>query len=150
MFNKKEYYIVYCDAHFYNVNDPPGLGKFQILKELEALEGMDNVIIIIHDFDNNLGHITYDKISLDFDLLEKHLLKVNPNFKFYTNTLKSCDIVTKKQVVENKIEGLEPDFETLENLDYAWKEPRLTYRGFLYCFPKELHIEGLTKWGKIV
>src|SRR3989304_8016475 len=84
--------FIYLDAHFYDPNLPKGKGKFVILDELKSLQGLD-CIIAIHDFDNNLGHIRYDGISLDMDLVKPELKKINPNFNFYTNTLDSCDIV---------------------------------------------------------
>jgi hypothetical protein len=140
----KKYVMMYCDAHFFNPKDPPKKGKFQILKELKKLKNMDNVIIIIHDFKNGLGGITYDGIDLNFELLKKDLLNVNPNFVFYTNELGSCSPVTLnyKDITNS---GLHLDEETINNLEYAWKEPKLTYRGILYCLPKEVKIDGLRK-----
>ena len=141
------------DAHFYDPKMPKGKGKFVILKELKAMKGWNNCIIIIHDFANGLGAINYDGIDLDFDLLEKDLKKVNPNFHYYTNTLKGCDIVkNNKEDIEKA--GLPYDEEVKGNLEYAWREPRLTYRGILYCLPKSLNKNelkelGLRKWGKI-
>ena len=140
--NRNDFIIFYLDAHFYD----PQLQKkdrFVVLKELKALKNFRNAIIVVHDFDNNLGHITYDGQPLNLELMKKDLLNINPNFKFYTNELGSCDIVTKKEVINNKIEGLEPDFETLDNLDYLWQTPRLTYRGLLYCLPSEINVNGL-------
>ncbi len=90
-FIKEGTIMFYLDAHFY---DPKAKNKWVVLEELKALKGFKNCIIIIHDFDNNLGHINYDGQPLNFDLVKKDLLKVNPKFKFYTNELKSCDTVT--------------------------------------------------------
>jgi len=70
------------------------------------------------------------------NLLKKDLLKINSKFKFYTNELSSCDI-KKINEAENEDEK--------DNLEYAWSEPRLTYRGILYCLPKEVKIDGLKK-----
>ncbi|MDD2756981.1 MAG: hypothetical protein PHS80_15820 [Methanothrix sp.] len=133
--------IFYLDAHFYDPELPKNK-KFVVLDELKALKGQKNAIIIIHDFDNNLGHITYDGQPLDFELLKKDLLNINPNFKFYTNELSSCNPVTLnyKDIIDS---GLNLDAETLDNLEYAWSCPRLTYRGILYCLPKEVKIDGL-------
>lgn len=125
--------IIYLDAHFYDPKKPKGKGKFVVLNELRALKGRD-CILVIHDFDNNLGHITYDGISLDMKLLKKDLLKINPNFKFYTNELSSCDIM---KISETK------DKEMIKNLKYTWSKPEKTYRGILYCLPKKVNIEGL-------
>lgn len=141
-----KYVIFYLDAHFYDKKRPKGKGKFVVLDELKALKGLKNAIIIIHDFDNNLGHITYDEISLDMKLVKKDLLKVNPNFKFYTNELSSCDIMTIREVrklwQEEKITDQEYD-DMLENLKYTWSKPEKAYRGILYCLPKKVKIEGL-------
>ena len=140
---REDYVIFYLDAHFYDTQLKPE-NRFVVLRELKALKDFDKAIIIIHDFDNNLGHITYDGQPLNLELLKEDLLNINPNFKFYTNELESCQIVKKEEVIKG-IEGLEPDFETLENLDYAWSTPRLTYRGLLYCSPDKILVKGL-KW----
>lgn len=136
--NQKEKYIIYLDAHFYDKKRPKGKGKFVVLDELKQLKNMNNVILIIHDFDNNLGHITYDNISLDLKLLKKDLLKVNPNFKFYTNELSSCDIISLQEEVDNG-----KDIDRYNNLKYAWSKPDKTYRGILYCVPKKINVKGL-------
>lgn len=130
--------IFYLDAHFYDKKRPKGKGKFAVLDELKALKDFKNSIIIIHDFSNGLGHITYDGVSLDMNLLKKDLLKVNPKFRFYTNELSSCDIM--------KIEETE-DKDMIENLKYAWSKPDKTYRGILYCVPKKIKVEGLKEYG---
>ena len=143
--------MIYLDAHFYDPKMPKGRGKFVILNELKSLKGY-NGPIVIHDFDNGLGHIVYDGISLDMDLIRSRLKKVNSNFFFYTNELSSCDIV-KPDRKSIKQAGLPYDKEVRGNLEYAWKEPRLTYRGILYCLPskltkKEMVELGLRKCGK--
>ena len=141
--------MVYLDAHFYDPKMPKGKGKFVILDELKSLKDYKGPIII-HDFDNGLGHIVYDDISLDMNLLRPGLKGVNPNFHYYTNELSSCDIVKldRKSIKEA---GLPYDKEVRDNLVYAWKEGRLTYRGILYCLPKPLTKKemlelGLKKW----
>ena len=133
-YRQRENVIFYLDAHFYDKKRPKGKGKFVVLDELKELKGMKNAIIIIHDFDNNLGHITYDGISLDMNLLRNDLLKVNPNFYYYTNTLKGCDIMKPEETNDKDMK---------ENLIYAWSKPEKTYRGLLYCLPKKINIEGL-------
>ncbi len=138
--------IFYLDAHFY---DPKAKNKFVVLKELKSLTKQKNSIIIIHDFDNGLGHITYDGQPLDFELLKKDLLNIN-KFHFYTNELSSCDIVTP-MIRDIESTGLEVDRETIDNLEYAWTKPEKTYRGILYCLPSKLSsIEmnnlGLKSW----
>ena len=141
--------MVYLDAHFYDPKMPKGKGKFVILDELKSLKGYKGPIVI-HDFDNGLGHIVYDDISLDMNLLRPGLKRVNPKFHFYTNELSSCDIV-KPNRLSIKEAGLPFDKEVRGNLKYAWKEARLTYRGILYCLPsklskKEMIDLGLKEW----
>ena len=145
--------MIYLDAHFYDPKMPKGKGKFVILDELKSLKGY-NGPIVIHDFDNGLGHITYDGISLDMNLLRSSLNKIRqylrPSFYFYTNELSSCDIV-KPNRLSIKEAGLPFDKEVIGNLKYAWKEPRLTFRGILYCLPsrlskKEMVNLGLKPW----
>ena len=138
--------MFYLDAHFYDPEIPPGEDKFVVLKELDNMIKFKQSIIIIHDFDNGLGHITYDGIKLDMKLVKKRLLKINKDFHFYTNRLESCNIVTSEanDIIEA---GLTVDFDTLDNINYAWTSPRLTYRGLLYCLPSELTEKELNKLG---
>lgn len=147
---RKDKVLVYLDAHFYDPTMPKGRGKFLILDELKNLKNL-NCILIVHDFDNNLGHITYDGISLDMDLIGAPLKKINPNFYFYTNTLASCDIV-RPCYEDIRKAGLECHEDVLDVLKIAWQEPRFTFRGILYALPtkltmKELRELGLRKWG---
>lgn len=140
--------IIYLDAHFYN-KTLPKRKRFVVLDELKALRGFSNCIIIIHDFDNNLGHITYDGVSLDMDLLTLELFLVNPGFHFYTNTLESCDIVKTKKDITNL--GLTWDKEMQDTLKFIHSKPCKTYRGILYCLPsklskKEMTTLGLREW----
>ncbi len=142
-------YIFYLDAHFY---DPDVLkeDRFIVKKELENMKKFKNSIIIIHDFDNGLGHIAYDEIPLNMELLESRLLKINKNFFFYTNTLKGCNPV-KPLADDIRDAGLIVDFDTLDCINYAWTSPDKTYRGYLYCLPtklneKELKQLGLREW----
>lgn len=139
--------IIYLDAHFYNPKLPKKK-RFVVLDELKALKGYKDCIIIIHDFANGLGHITYDGQPLNLDLIKKDLMKVNPNFKLYTNELSGCDIV-KPTIKDIKEAGLEVDEDTIGNLEYAWSSPRLTYRGILYAVLKELDLTKyeLVKYG---
>ena len=140
--------IIYLDAHFYDKSLPKNK-RFVVVDELKALEEMKRCIIIIHDFDNNLGHITYDGIPLDMKLVKPFLLKVNPKFYFYTNTLAGCNIIKNSYELEN--ENLHGYIEVLDNLKYVWSKPEKTYRGILYCLPfkltnKEIFNLGLRKW----
>jgi len=125
--------MFYLDAHFYNPHLPKDK-RFVILNELDALKKFKNCIIIIHDFDNGLGHITYDGQPLNFDLVKDKLKRVNKNFHFYTNELASCDI--------KKLEEAE-DMDEFDNLKYVWSKPEKTYRGILYCVPKKINVGGL-------
>jgi hypothetical protein len=129
--------MFYLDAHFY---DSKLKNKFVVLDELDRLRGFKDCIIVIHDFDcEGLGHITYDGQSLDWNLVKEKLMKVNPNFKIYTNTKDTCDIVdihTLKDVVPKEFFD-----EALDNLKYVWSKPEKTYRGVLYAVPKELDLK---------
>jgi len=125
--------IIYLDAHFY---DPKAENKFIVLEELKALRNFKNCIIIIHDFDNNLGHITYDGQPLNLELIKEDLMNVNPEFKLYTNELASCDIIKHP----DDLEDLEDDFDTRDNIVYAWSSPEKTYRGILYAIPEKVNI----------
>ena len=135
--------FIYLDAHFYD-GKLPKEDRFVILKELKALRDFPNCIICVHDFDNKeLGHITYDGTDLDFNLLKNDLRNVNSNFKYYTNTKESCDIIRIEDVKNGKVPYIFPDDETISNLEYAWSKPEKTYRGILYCTPKEVNLDGL-------
>lgn len=144
-----EMIIFYLDAHFYDKSLPKNK-RFVVLDELKALKGRKNSIIIIHDFDNGLGHIVYDGQPLNLKLIKKDLFNVNSKFQLYTNNLESCNPVTLnyKDITDS---GLNLDMETIDNINYAWTAPRLTYRGILYCLPsklsnKEMKELGLRKW----
>ena len=142
-------YMFYLDAHFYNPKIPKK-DRFVVLKELDNMIKFKNSVIIIHDFDNGLGHITYDGIDLDMDLIRDKLKQINKNFYFYTNTIDGC--IPVKPIAKEMIEaGLEVDYDTLNNLNYMWSSPRLLCRGILYCLPtelsqKELKELKLRKW----
>lgn len=129
-----EYVIIYLDAHFY---DPKAKNKFVVLDELDMLRGFEKCIVIIHDFDNGMGHITYDNQPLNFQLIKERLRKVNPEFRYYTNSNEFSDIHTPETL---KRIGLDKDTEAIDNIKYAWSNERLTKRGILYCVPKELDL----------
>lgn len=131
--------IIYLDAHFYNPELPPEQ-RWVILQELEALSNTRNVIIVIHDFDNGLGHLEYDKQSMNFEFLQRALKRINPNFHYYTNTKETCDIITKERVASGEVPNLVLDDSTADNLDYAWSNESKTYRGILYCVPEALDL----------
>lgn len=140
---REDIVFIYLDAHFY---DPNLREKWVVRDELKALKGFKNCIICIHDFDNNLGHCTYDGEPLGWNVVKDLLKEVNPDFKYYTNELATCDIIKEKDIPF--VKGLVNDFDTRSNIRYAWTEPRLTYRGFLYCLPGEINLKhyDLKKW----
>jgi hypothetical protein len=140
--NLNDTVIIYLDAHFY---DPKARNKFIITEELEALKGFRNCIIIVHDFDNGMGHIEYDGQSMNMEMLKGKLLHVNPFFKFYTNTRKFSDIHTIESLHEI---GLNGNQGAEDNINYAWSKKRLTKRGILYCVPKKLDLNKykLIEW----
>ena len=142
--NPLERHLVYLDAHFYDTSLPQNQ-RFVVLDELKALKGKD-CAVVIHDFDNGLGHITYDNIPLDLRLIEDNLFDVNPHFNLYTNELSSCNIL---RLIEKNIKELKLtlDRDLVDNLLYAWSEPRLTYRGILYALPSHLSKEEQRKLG---
>ena len=129
--------IYYLDAHFYNPKGP----RWVIQKELEALQGHSkerDCVIIIHDFNNGLGHCTYDGERLGMNVVGDLLKKVNSNFHYYTNNMDFVDIMKPGETKDPVIK---------DNLTYAWKTPRLTYRGILYATPTELPKDiKLVKW----
>jgi|SRR3990167_1497647 len=130
-----EMLFVYLDAHFYDPSLPKDK-RFVVIDELKALTNMTNCIICIHDFDNKeLGHITYDDIPLDFDLLKHYLFDVNPNFKYYTNYKEACEIYNEATIKE-----LIDDKDADGNIKYANSSDEKRFRGILYCVPKELDL----------
>ena len=130
----------YLDAHFYDASLPKEK-RFVVLEELKALENFGDCIIAIHDFDcEGLGHIIYDGVSLNFDLVKERLLKVNSNFNFYVNTRDYCNILTIDDVKNKKVEGIEYTPDVIDSLKYVWSSPEKTYRGILYSIPKEIDL----------
>ena len=121
--------IFYLDAHFYNPNGP----RWVVQNELESLAYFNNGIVIIHDFDNGLGHCKYDGESLGWKVVKDRLKEINPKFEYYTNSLEFCDPIRKPQDL-----GLIDTEDIRDNIAYMWSKPRLTYRGILYCLPDKL------------
>lgn len=122
----------YLDAHFYNPKH-----RWVVVDELKALENFKKCIICIHDFDNGLGHITYDNEPLGWNVVGKYIKKVNPDFHYYTNTKEMCDIVDKETVEQLPIlvNGA-----VLEALQYTHSSDEKRYRGILYAVPRELDL----------
>ena len=138
-FEEPLYY--YLDAHFYDASLPKE-ERFTVKKELQSIQPSDNCIIAIHDFDtkNGLGHLVYDEIPLDFDIVKEGLNKINPNFIYYINYKEACTIVTAADIAIGKLPPLELDKENLDSMAFVWSHPFKTYRGILYCVPKELDL----------
>lgn len=131
---RKDIILFYLDAHFYD----PESERWVIKKELQALEGFKKCILVIHDFDcEGLGHLCYDGVSLNYNLIKDELNAVNPNFNYYTNAREYCDVHTRDSIKD--VLGLFPDEETLETIDYH-NTDRLKYRGILYCVPQKLDL----------
>lgn len=135
---RTDYVIFYLDAHFYDSKLP---NKFVVLDELDALYDFDKAIIIIHDFDvSGLGHIEYDGISLNFDLVKDALNSVNPEFDYYRNTRERSDVHNLDSI--KYCFGLDADADTIETINYH-QEDRLKHRGLLYCLPRLYDLERL-------
>ena len=137
----KEPLLYYLDAHFYDASLPKE-ERFTVKKELQSIQPNNNSIIIIHDFDtkNGLGHLIYDDIHLDFNIVKEELQKINNNFNYYVNYKEACKIVTANDFISRKLLPLELDSENIDSLDFIWSHPFKTYRGILYCIPKELNL----------
>ena len=131
--------LIYLDAHFYTSGEKKSKeDRWVVLRELKALRGFKNVVIVIHDFNcEGLHGLIYDKERLDFDLVKGSLAEVNPEFSFYTNVREFCNPHTEESIVG--VEGIDPDYDTLETISYH-SSPRLKYRGILYCVPGPLNL----------
>mgnify|MGYP001589355903 FL=1 len=71
---RKDIPFFYLDAHFYRKEGP----RWQVQKELKALDGFENCVIAIHDFANGMGHCIYDGERLGMKVVGKLLKEVNP------------------------------------------------------------------------
>ena len=132
--------IIYLDAHFYETGATTQHERWVVLRELDALSGFKNCILVIHDmagFEEGLYGLTYDGEPLTFNLLKDSLLRVNPDFHFYRNTREFCLPHTKESIVG--VEGIFPDEDTLETISYH-RTDRLQHRGTLYCTPEALDL----------
>ena len=131
--------LIYLDAHFYT----PGEKKTQedrwvVLRELKALEGFKNCVLVIHDFNcEGLYGLVYDGEPLDFALVKDELAKVNPDFSYYNNIREHCKPHTEESIVG--VEGINPDYDTLETIRYHHSD-KLKYRGILYCVPRPIDL----------
>ena len=125
--------FIYLDAHFYRPDK-----RWVVIDELEALQGYNQCVVCIHDFDNGeLGHLCYDGEHLDWNVVKGYIQRVNPRFCFYTNTRESCEIFNKDTVYQLPItidEGV------LDSLEYANSSDEKRYRGILYATPEPLDL----------
>lgn len=131
--------IVYffLDAHFY---DPSLLheDKWVVIKELQALKGFRNCVIVLHDFDcSGLGHLIYGGEHFGWNVVGEHITKVNPDFHYYCNTREFCDIYTPENYLES---GLSGDARLEDSIKFANTNDVKRYRGMLYAVPKELNL----------
>ena len=136
--------MFFLDAHFYDATLPPE-DKWVVVQELRALEGFENCIIIIHDFNcNGLGGLKYDGQPLDFDLVYEHLFNANPNFSYYFNEFSGCDILTKEKLNDGKMPPLVLDDDIEDTLNFVWSQYPFTltrsHRGILYAVPEKLDL----------
>jgi len=136
--------MFFLDAHFYDPLLSPE-DRWVILKELRALEGFKQCVIVIHDFNcNGLGGLVYDEQPLNFEFVHDALSKVNPNFHYYFNTFEGCEILTKDKLREGKMPPLVLDEQTSDTLDFVWSKPETihrAYRGLLYATPEPLDLK---------
>lgn len=144
MFRGKKIFM-YLDAHFFDEKNP---NNWVIKNELRALEDNPNVILSIHDVHNGyFGGLTYNNQRLTFEFLVEDLLRVNPEFKFYTN--KKADVVTVESFKE-KYSWVEQDWDILDTINFVHsKDFKHSHRGILYAVPTELNLEQFTELEKI-
>ena len=132
--------LIYLDAHFYTQGEhKTKKERWVVLRELEALAGFNNCVLVIHDFNcgDGLYGLVYDGEPLNFELVKDYLVQVNPDFFYYANLRERCNPHTEESIIGT--EGLEPDSATLETIRFHCTD-RLKYRGILYCTPKPLDL----------
>ena len=139
--SKKDIVLFYLDAHFYlQKANKTKEDRWVILRELKALRGFKNCVIVIHDFNcEGLYGLVYDGEPLDFALIKDALAQINPDFSYYTNMKEYCNLHTEESIIG--IEGIDPDLSTLEAIHYHAQSHRLQYRGILYCTPRPLDLK---------
>jgi hypothetical protein len=136
--NSDEYVFIYLDAHFYDPKAPRE-EMWVVLRELQALQNFDKCFICIHDFKcSGLGHLVYDNEPLDYYLIQKDLIAVNPNMYVYCNTRQGCEIHTETSIIG--VPGMMADEDTLDNIRYSHTDDRRRFRGMLYCTPIQLDL----------
>lgn len=133
--------LIYLDAHFYSGKKTKE-GRWVVLRELKALNGFKNCVLVIHDFNcQDLYGLVYDGEPLNFALVKDELAKINPDFSYYNNIREYCNPHTKESIIG--VEGIDPDAVTLETISYH-RTARLKYRGILYCTPSALDLRDFT------
>jgi len=129
--------MFYLDAHFYQPNAKPE-DRWVVVKELQALKGLRECIIIIHDFKcSGLGHLVYDGQPLDWSVVGEHVKEVNPHFHYYVNRKEYCDINTEETV---KNLPITVDEDVLDGIRFANSSDVKRYRGILYATPATLDL----------
>lgn len=133
--------LIYLDAHFYT----PGEKKTQedrwvVLRELKALEGFKNCVLVIHDFNcgGGLHGLVYDGEPLNFELVKSCLAQINSDFFYYVNLREHCNPHTEESIIG--VKGIDPDYDTLETIRYHHSD-KLKYRGILYCVPRPIDLK---------
>jgi len=135
---REDIVFFFLDAHFYDKLLSPE-NKWVIVSELRALEGFENCVLCLHDFDcSGLGHLCYDGEHLGFPLIIDKLKKINPDFNMYVNSKDTCDIYDEETIYQRKEIIVNED--VLENVRLANSCDRLKYRGLLYCTPTPIDL----------
>lgn len=124
--------FVYLDAHFY---DPESKVKWVVIEELKALQGHNDIVLCIHDFDNGMGHLIYDGEHLDWKLIGEYLQKINPDFHYYTNT--EAWAYTEETIKELPITV---DEVVLDAIKFVHSTEARKIRGMLFATPKPLDL----------
>lgn len=139
--NRTDIVLIYLDAHFYRQGEKKTKeDRWVVLRELKALEGFKNCVLVIHDFNyEGLYGLVYDSEPLNFALVRDELAKINPDFFYYQNIREQCNPHTEDSIVN--VEGIDPDNATIETIHYHARADRLKYRGILYCTPNPLDLE---------
>jgi 16S rRNA G966 N2-methylase RsmD len=127
--------LYYLDAHFFDKNNP---SRWVVQNELKTLENT-KCVIIIHDYDNGLGHLVYDNEHMGWNVVGELIQKVNPDFNYYTNNV--CDVYNEHTI--RKLKEIHTDKYILDALKYANSSIIKRDRGILYAVPCKL---DLTKY----
>lgn len=125
--------LLYLDAHYY---DPTLEQKWVVIRELQALKGFKNCVIVVHDYDNGkFGHLVYAGEHLNWKVIGEHIQKVNPDFNYYVNDV--TDIYNENTVRKLPIHV---DEYIIDNIQYANSSEVKRQRGILFATPKPLDL----------